>query len=131
MGRELLTRMFEEMVIRKDYTAIPRFYDPDFVMVSNGITQDYAAFLASHEHVYDTDITYRVEYDDEAWVESDSRMAARVWITTSRPHEEPRRIEVVLIAELRRGRIYRLWELTWPNWSELPAFEGYERDRRG
>jgi hypothetical protein len=53
-------------------------------------------------------------------------VAARVCITTSRPGEEPTRLEVVLIATYRDGRIHRLWELTWPNWSELGAFEHYE-----
>ncbi|MFK3670591.1 nuclear transport factor 2 family protein [Leifsonia aquatica] len=126
MGRDLLIRMFDQMVVRKDATAIPTYYDPEFVMVSNGVTQDYAAFRASHEGVYDTEIAYAIEYDDDAWVEHEDRVAARVWITTSRPDEAPTRIEVVLIAILRDGRILRLWELTWPNWAELPAFEDYE-----
>jgi hypothetical protein len=114
------------MVVRKDAAAISRFYDPEFVMVSNGITQDYAAFAASHAGVYDTEIAYSIEYDADAWLEQGDRIAARVWITTSRPNEEPTRIEVVLIAAFREGRILKLWELTWPNWSELAAFEEYE-----
>jgi hypothetical protein len=126
MGRDVLRQMFDEMVVRKDATAIPRFYDPEFVMVSNGVVQEYEAFRASHEGVYDTDIMYAVEYDEEAWLEADDRVAARVWITTTRPYEKPTRIEVVLIATLRENRLLRLWELTWPNWSELPAFENYE-----
>lgn len=125
-GRELLVAMFDEVVIRKDSGAIPRFYDPEFVMVSNGITQGYAAFLASHEQVYDTDIKYTIEYDDAAWVTQDDRVAARVWITTERPPAAPNRIEVVLIATLKQGRLSRLWELTWPNWSELPEFDQYD-----
>ena len=34
-------RCFEQVVEKKDSTAIDRFYDPSFVMSSNGITQDY------------------------------------------------------------------------------------------
>ncbi len=41
------------------------------------------------------------------------KVAGRV-ITTSRPGEEPTRIEVVLIAAYRNGRIHRIWETTWP-----------------
>jgi hypothetical protein len=52
-------------------------------------------------------------------------LAARVWITTQRPGEEAHRIEVVLVAEYRAGRILRLHELTWPDWSQLSAFETY------
>jgi hypothetical protein len=125
MLRERLIAMFEEMVVHKDASAIAKYYDPEFVLISNGITQDYAAYVSSHEGMYDTEISYHVEYDDQAWVESDDRLAARVWITTARPDEKPTRIEVVLISIWRDGRILTLWELTWPNWSELPAFDDY------
>ena len=95
-------------------------------MVSNGITQEYEGFRTGHAAVYDTPISYAVEYDDESGVESDDRVAVRLWITTSRPGEDPTRLELVLIASCREGRILRLWELTWPNWADLPAFEQYE-----
>lgn len=125
MLRERLIAMFDEMVVRKDAAAIPKYYDPEFVLISNGITQDFAAYVSSHEGIYETDISYQVEYDDQAWVESGDRLAARVWITTARPYEKPTRIEVVLISAWRSERILTLWELTWPNWSELPAFDNY------
>lgn len=125
MSAAVLRQMFEQMVEKKDPAAIERFYDPSFVMFSNGVTQDFEAFAASHRTVYATQIHYSVEYDDEAWVEAEDKVAARVWITTSRPNESPTRIEVVLIAEFRDGRITRVWETTWPSWNELPAFETY------
>ena len=40
--------MFEQMVENKDPTAIDRFYHPSFVMFSNGVTQDFDEFAASH-----------------------------------------------------------------------------------
>ena len=125
MSIAVLREMFDQMVVNKDATAIDRFYDPSFVMFSNGVTQDYAAFAASHRTVYATEISYSVEYDEEAWVEAANKVAARVWITAGRPDEEPTRIEVVLIAAFVRNRISRVWETTWPSWNELPAFEGY------
>lgn len=125
MSVAMLRRMFEEMVIAKDITAVDRFYDPSFVMYSNGITQNFDEFAASHRTIYDTAISYAVEYDDEAWVEGENKVAGRVWITTSRNGESPTRIEVVLIAAFKHGRIIRVWETTWPSWNELPAFETY------
>lgn len=128
MGRMSVARlreMFERMVVRKDASQLPRFYDPAFVMHSNGLAQDYAAFAASHEATYATGISYAIEYDEEAWVEAADKVAGRVWITTARPGEDPTRIEVVLIAAFRDGRITRLWETTWPNWSELKSFADY------
>ena len=32
MTRALLVEMFDQMVVAKDKAAIPRYYDPDFVM---------------------------------------------------------------------------------------------------
>jgi hypothetical protein len=89
MSIAVLRQMFEQMVEKQDPTAIEQFYDPSFVMFSNGVTQDFEAFTASHRTVYSTEIRYSVEYDEDAWVETPDRVAGRVWITTSRPNERP------------------------------------------
>jgi len=125
MSIAVLRQMFEEMVVQKDPAAIERFYDPSFVMFSNGVTQNFEDFAESHRSVYATEISYSVEYDEDAWVETPDKVAARVWITTSLPNESPTRIEVVLIAAFHDGRITHIWETTWPNWNTLPAFETY------
>ena len=125
MSVAVLREMFDQMVVQKDVSAVEQFYDPSFVMYSNGVTQDFEEFAASHRHIYETPISYAVEYDDEAWVEADGKVAGRVWITTTRPGEDPIRIEVVLIAAFKDGRISRVWETTWPSWNELPAFDSY------
>ena len=92
-------------------------------MVSNGITQGYEVFWTGHETVYATG-TVRGSSTTTSRVEADDRVAVRLWITTSRPDEAPTRLELVLIATYREGRIHRLWELTWPNWSDLARFRG-------
>lgn len=125
MSAALLREMFEQMVIVKDPEAIGRYYHPDFVMYSDGMTQNFAQFEASHRGVYETSISYAIEYDDEAWVEADDRVAARLWITTSRPDEKPTRIEVVLIATFVDNLIHRVWETTWPSWRSVEAFADY------
>lgn len=125
MSIAVLRQMFEEMVVNKDASAIDRFYDPTFVMYSNGITQDFDAYATSHRNVLATAIRYSVEYDEQAWVETTDKVAGRVWITTSLPGESPTRIEVVLIAAFSDGRITRIWETTWPSWNEMPTFETY------
>jgi hypothetical protein len=125
MSIALLREMFDRMVIAKNAELVERYYHPDFVMYSDGLTQNFAEFHDSHREIYTTPISYAVDYDDEAWVEGDGKVAGRVWITTSRPGEPPTRIEVVLIAAFRDGRIHRVWETTWPSWRDQGAFEGY------
>ncbi|MET0699132.1 MAG: nuclear transport factor 2 family protein [Mycobacterium sp.] len=126
-----LKAMFEQMVAHKNAELITEFYDPGFVMYSNGIEQTYDAYETEHRKVYATDITYSFEYDEQAWVENvdtdgTGKVAGRVWITTALPDQEPTRIEVLLIVGYLRGRILRVWELTYPNWAELAAFDAYE-----
>jgi hypothetical protein len=123
---ELVRAMFDRMVAVKDLAAIEAYYDPEFELTTNGRVQDYATFVAGHERVYATDIEYAVEYDDDAWVQTASQVAGRLWITTRRPGQDPTRIEVVLVARLRGGRFHRVWELTWPDWSQLPEFGRYD-----
>ncbi|MGE3287300.1 MAG: nuclear transport factor 2 family protein [Pseudonocardia sp.] len=129
--QDRMREMFTRMVEAKDASLVDAFYDPDFVLTTNGQAQDLAAFRAGHERVYPTAITYRVEYDEASWVESGDRLAARMWITTQRPGGPPRRIEVVLVAQYRAGRLLRLHELTWPDWSNLAEFEAYSGAEAG
>jgi hypothetical protein len=93
-----MEEMFTRMVEAKDASLVDTYYDPAFVLITNGRSQDLETFRAGHERVYPTAITYRVEYDEDSWVESGDRLA---------------------------GRLLRLAELTWPDWSNLAAFETY------
>lgn len=121
---DLLKEMFDRMVVPRNADLIPVFYHPNFRMQTNQIEQGYEEFRADHEKYYaeDSGKSYQVEYDDETVVEDASGVACRVWITTQQGAGDPTRIEVVLIAKYRDGRIHRLWELTLPNWSTLEEF---------
>lgn len=123
----LLREMFSRMVEAKDASLLERYYDPSLLLYTNGDVQTYDEFARGHRTVYATAITYRVEYDEDTWVQDDTRnrVGVRVWITTSRPDEKPTRIEIVLLAQYDNGRITRMWETTWPSWKQLPAFEDY------
>jgi hypothetical protein len=125
MSVALLREMFVRMVIAKNIELAEHYYHPDFLMNSDGLSQDFAAFRESHRKLYETAIGYAVEYDEEAWVEAADKVAGRVWITTSRPGEQPTRIELVLIAAYRDGRIHRVWETSWPSWRNVDALENY------
>jgi hypothetical protein len=125
MSVAVLREMFDRMVVGKNADLAERYYHPDFLMTSDGLTQNFTEFHDSHREIYSTPVTYAIEYDEQAWVEAEDRVAGRVWITTSRPGEERNRIEVVLIAAFRDGLIHRVWETTWPSWRSVAAFESY------
>lgn len=118
-----LKDMFTEMVEKKNATLIPVYYHHEFVCTANAQVTDYAYFLKQHEEYYASDRTYRVEYDDVTLLESGDKVAGRIWITVSVPGSVPKKIEVMMVAQYKDEKIYRIWELTYPDWSKLPEFE--------
>jgi hypothetical protein len=47
--RERMQEMFVRMVEAEDASLVDTYYDPDFVLTTNGQTQDPAAFRAGHD----------------------------------------------------------------------------------
>ncbi|MCD6027511.1 MAG: hypothetical protein K0R08_2030 [Solimicrobium sp.] len=119
---EKLKEMFTEMVQKKDASLIPFYYHENFLLYTNGQITNYNQFLSSHEEYYATEKTYSVEYDEMTLLEQEEKVAGRMWITVGVPNELPKKLEVLLVAQYKGDKIYRLWELTYPDWSKLPEF---------
>ena len=119
----LLKEMFGRMVEAKDASLIEHYYHPELILYANGHTWDYQHFHDWHAAIYATDIEYSIRYQDETFLEQGNKVAGRMFITVKTPNEPAREIEVILVVEYRDQKIYRLWELTWPDWSQMPVFE--------
>lgn len=124
---QLLKSMFHDMVIEKNISKMPQYYTKDFVLYSNGKSMSYQDFYQGHKKVYLTPIQYSFQYDDSAIVQSHDKLAARVFITTKMPGSAATKIEVILIAVYHGDKIYRLWELTYPDWSKLKALKSFSK----
>ena len=110
-----LKEMFAKMVVLKDASLIPVYYHVDFICNVNEKVISYSEFLTTHEAYYATNIQYQVEYDDATFIEQGEKIAGRMWITTKRPNEAPTKLEVVLIAQYKEDKLFRIWELTYPD----------------
>lgn len=119
----LLKEMFDKVTVDKNDNAIPLYYDKSFKLYSNGKNMTYDAFLQMHKNIYKTSIQYKIRYDDETFIEQGNKVAGRLFITTKKPNEPAQEIEVILIAEYNHNKLYRLWELTYPDWSKMKAFQ--------
>ncbi|BBX60540.1 hypothetical protein TM48_04646 [Mycobacterium shottsii] len=125
MSIALLREMFEKMVVAKNAELIGHYYDPDFVMYSDGLRQEFAEFSEGHRKIYASAISYAIEYDEDAWVQAprpgrrtrvDHHIAARGKADANRSHTHrsiPRRPHPPNLgdnmAELaQRGRARRL-----------------------
>ena len=120
---DLLKRMFDKVTVEKNDQAIPLYYDNAFELYSNGKKMNYDAFLQMHRNIYKTSIQYKVRYDEETFIEQGNKVSGRLFITTIKPNEPAQEIEVILVAEFRGSKLYRLWELTYPDWSRMKAFQ--------
>lgn len=120
---ELLQEMFQKVTVEKNANLISTYYHPDFKLYSNGKEMSYVDFLKSHQEIYKTPIVYQMRYDENTWVEQGDKVAVRLFITTKMPNQAAREIEVVLIATYKDNKLYRLWELTYPDWSKMKSFE--------
>ncbi len=121
--KDLLKEMFSNMVIQKKADLIPHYYHPEFVLYANRETQTYQEFYDAHVEYYQTPRQYFVEYDEHAWVEQNDKLAGRVFITIKQPEETDINFEVVLIAQYKDNKIYRIWEVTSPDWTQMEEFK--------
>jgi hypothetical protein len=119
----VLKEMFDKVVVEKNDRAIPLYYDKDFELYSNGKKMNFDTFLKMHHDIYKTSIQYKIRYDEKTFIEQGNRIAGRLFITTKKSKDLAREIEVILIAEYKDSKLYRLWELTYPDWSKMKAFE--------
>lgn len=122
MYKEILKEMFSEMVEKKNASLIPKYYHKDFKLYANGQTQNYDYFLEFHENIYKTDIQYQVSYDEEVFVEQGDKISGRVFFVITTSDKPVRDLEVILIAQFKENKIFRIWELCYPDWSKLPEF---------
>lgn len=120
---ELLQEMFAEMVEKKNVSLVSQYYHPNFKLYANGVNQNYEELYASHVKIYQTDIAYKVTYDNESFVESGEKCAMRAFIRLSWPDKNAVELDLVLIAEFKEHKIYRVWETCYPDWSQLETFK--------
>lgn len=118
----LLKEMFTKVTIEKNSQAIPVYYDKDFELYSNGQKMGFKQFLKLHQNIYITPIQYKVSYDENTLIEQGNKVSGRLFITTKIPNDPSRKIEVILIATYKKDKLYRLWELTYPDWSKMKSF---------
>lgn len=115
--------MFTKVTIEKNDKEIPSYYSKDFELYSNGKTMKFNEFLKLHQAIYKTPIQYKIRYDEKTLIEQGNKVAGRLFITTKKPNEVAREIEVILVAEYKNNKLYRLWELTYPDWSKTKVFQ--------
>jgi len=84
---------------------------------------NYDDFFNRHQKIYKTPIIYQIAYDEDTFVVQGEKLAGRIFITVQKPREKAKKLEVILIAQYKDKKLYRLWELTYPDWSKQSQFK--------
>ena len=71
---------------------------------------NYDDFFNRHQKIYKTPIIYQIAYDEDTFVVQGEKLAGRTFITLQKPGEKFK-------------KLYRLWELTYPDWSKQSQFK--------
>jgi hypothetical protein len=119
----LLKEMFSEMVMKMDASLIPKYYHSEFILYANKTISNYQEFLDGHKTYYAEARRYFVEYDEQAWVEQHDKVAGRVFITIKQPDKSDINFEVILICQYKDNKIFRIWEVTSPDWTQMEEFK--------
>lgn len=114
MSQQRLVEIFNEVVLKKDASQIQRYFHPGFVLKTNGQRQALATFLRRRELEYSRSMTFEVNIDEQAWVDAETAVGARLWLTVRAPGKHPEVHEIVLLARFVDERIHRMWELCMP-----------------
>jgi len=115
-------QMIEDTTIAKDISAIPCYYHPEFVMHSYGKTENFEEFISSHQKMFSGLTTYKFRYDEETFVENGDKIALRLWVNICQPSKAPQELEVLIIAKYKDGKIYRMWEMAYPEYNVTDFF---------
>lgn len=117
-----LQAMFDHMVVAKDIKQMPRYYNRDFVLYSNGSRMSYQQFYQLHAKVYRSGVRYKLKFDRNTLVERGSRVALQLMIWYKPLHKAWKKIQVIMIARYKKHKISRIWEKTSPSWQRQKFF---------
>jgi predicted ester cyclase len=110
---EKLKTVFQATLIEQNPNAISRYYHPDLRLYTNGKKMDFDTYVKTHQGMYKPGISYEFTYDKATIVQEGEKVATRLWLTEL---PSQKMVEVILIVEFKGDQIYRLWELTYPDW---------------
>jgi predicted ester cyclase len=98
-----------------DPHAVDHQFTDDFEMFSNDVHWDLQTYKQYHVESYENRKQIQVDILD-IFGQAD-RVAGRVSITLMDLQDNKREFQVMFIAQIKDGRVFRLWELTYPHWN--------------
>lgn len=114
---KIFKEMFSEFAEKRDMSKIDHYYSNDFLLDSNHKIYDYPVYKKQQTDIFKTLKNLKVINYDDLFAKND-KVVSRMTIELTNKDSKVDTYYVILIAQLKNNKIYRIWEVTYPSWSE-------------
>jgi len=113
----IVKNMFSEFAEKKDINKLDLYYTKSFVLESNGKKYDYTEYKNLEGKIYRDLKSLTVKKYDDIF-SSGNKVVARMKIKLIKNTGQEHEFYVFLIALIKDAKIDKIWELTYPSWSD-------------
>jgi len=109
--------MFHNFAEKRDMTQFDRYYAKDFVLTSNAKKYNRATYKSLEANIYKTLKSLEViKY--KSIFSCGNKVVSRMVIKLVKKGGESHQFLVFIIAKIDHNKISRIWEVTYPSWSD-------------
>lgn len=113
----IVKNMFSEFAEKLDVNKFDEYYSKDFILESNNQTYDAQAYKNLEQKIYKTLTSLKVTNYKDIFVAGD-KVVSRMTIKLTHKDGKANEFDVILIALIKDNKINKIWEITYPSWSD-------------
>lgn len=113
----IVKEMFSEFAEKLDVKKLDIYYTKNFILESNGERYSYQEYKNLEEKIYRTLKSLKVTKYDDIFSTS-NKVVSRMSIKLTHIDGKTNEFQIILIALIKDNKIDRIWELTYPSWSD-------------
>jgi ketosteroid isomerase-like protein len=119
----IVKEMFSEFAEKLDMNKFDGFYTKNFVLESNGKRYSHEEYKNIEHDIFQTLKRLRVVRYNDIFCAS-NKVVSRMTIKLVHKNGKINEFQVILIALIKNGKIDKIWELTYPSWSDKLSITG-------
>lgn len=117
---DLIKSMFSNTSEKLDASNLDKYYNQDFILVSNDKSYNYSVYKKQQEDVFKQLSSIKVtKYEDI--FSAGNKVTGMVKIKLTKKDGVIYDFSVIFIALIKNNKISRIWEITYPTWEEKVA----------
>lgn len=113
----LVKKMFSDFAEKRDINTLDQYYSKTFVLISNHKNYDYSVYKRQQRDIFQKLKSLQVLSYDDIFAK-DNKVVSRMTIRLIMKNGDAHTFYVIFIALIHDKKIVRLWEITYPSWSD-------------